>query len=168
MKKLFYLLFLLPLAFLASCNNDDDFPQVDLKFTLNGVYQNESTGAFYAVEGDEVNLGGVSATSLTSQAATVTNPMFYVNGNLIVPFPQEDEENDETVFTYGTINQYFVPEKVNFITTYVTILQVDKSIANGKIVVPITVVANAENLPTEVQERGKGDYSVTMRMNPKD
>ncbi len=168
MKKLFYLLFLLPLAFLASCSNDDDFPQVDLKFTLDGVYQNESTGAFYAVEGDEVSIGGLTATSLTNQAATVTNPSFYVNGNPIIPFPVEDEENDETVFTYGTINQFFVPEKVNFITTYMTILQVDKSIVNGKIVVPITVVSDDDQLPSEVLTAGKGTYSVTMRMAPKD
>lgn len=168
MKKLFYLLFLLPLAFLASCSSDDDFPQVDLKFTLDGVYQNESTGAFYAVAGDEVNLGGVTATSLTNQAATVTNPVFYVNGYPIRPFPVEDEENDQTVFTYGPVNEYFVVDKVNFITTYVTILQVDKSITNGKIVVPVTVVAEEEDLPSEVLSVGKGTYSVTMRMSPKD
>ena len=39
MKKLFYLLFLLPLAFFAACDDDDNLPAVDFTLTLDNVTQ---------------------------------------------------------------------------------------------------------------------------------
>ena len=61
MKKLFYLLFLLPLAFFASCSDDDDLAQVDFSVTLSGVSQVDSK--FYTVVGDTVSVDGVSVKS---------------------------------------------------------------------------------------------------------
>ncbi len=78
MKKLFYLLFVLPLAFFASCDDDDDMAQVDLTLTLSGVTLSE--GDYYAVQGDTIKIDGVNVKSLTNQAATVTGVRDFFDG----------------------------------------------------------------------------------------
>jgi len=153
MKKLFYLLFLLPLAFLASCNDDDDLPQVDFSITISNVALNNN--AFYSVKGDVVTIDNVSVKSLTDQNAYVTGVRYFLNGIPIFgtiesPFICELETKDLSTGTY-TLN----------VTS--TILQVDKSIANGIINYPLIIVDSADDLPTGTTI---GTQTLTTRIQP--
>lgn len=137
MKKLFYLLFLLPLAFFASCSDDDDLPEVDFSITLSNVALENTT--FYAIKGDTVKIDNVSVKSLTDKSATVTNVRYFLNGLPIFgtienPFACEIEAENLSPATY-TLN----------VTS--TILQVDKSIASGVCNYPLVIVESADDLP---------------------
>lgn len=154
MKKLFYLLFLLPLAFLGSCNNDDDVPQVDLTLTLDGVTQNPDNEQFYIVNGTEASVQSLVAESLTDKAAVCTNCVFYIDGLQITDTFIEPFASD--------IPTAILSPGLHYLQARTTILQVDKSIAVGYISIPIQVVASADDLPAGLP--ALGTYSVTMRM----
>jgi hypothetical protein len=154
MKKLFYLLFLLPLALLASCDNHDDLAEVDFKITLSGVTQLDNT--FYAVQGDEANIDAVTVTSLTDQAATVTGVRYFLDGaplfgSLAAPFS-------------CAIPTEVLSAKTHTISIAATVLQVDKSISNAALEFPIVIVEDAEDLPEGAPEIGT--YTLTVRMQP--
>lgn len=162
MKKLLYLLLLMPLAFLASCDNDDDMPQVDLTVTLSNVYQDSSNGDFYYVEDEDQSpliVDGISAKSLLDgKAATVTNVFYYLN-NVVRLFGTEEKP-----FSPVIPADYFA-KGVNYINISATILQVDKNIANCYVEVPVKVVESIDNLPENIGDQGT--YNVTLRMQPK-
>ncbi len=143
MKKLFYLLFLLPLAFLASCNNDDDFPQVDRTLTLSNVYQDSSNGQFYYVETEESNpvIEGIKATSLIDgKQAAVSNVFFTLNTFVRLWGTEEDPMQP-------VIPSEYLQEGVNYINISATILQVDKSMAKCYLDVPLSAVTSEDDLP---------------------
>ncbi len=172
MKKLFYLLFMLPLAFLASCSSDDDFPEVDLTFTLSGVTQYDD--AFYAVRStstgeteeqeplddsasdeEEVKEGviiidGLTAKSLTNQNAAVANAVYWLDGRLWL-----QREIPTAILEPGT----------HIITIEANVLQVDKTLANVQLRYPVNIVASAEDLPADAPEIGT--YSITTRIQAK-
>ena len=157
MKKLFYLLFLLPLAFFAACDDDDNLPAVDFTLTLDNVTQYEK--GFYAVKGDTVIVDGVSVKPIDNgKAATVTGVRYFLDympimtDPILAPFTTKFLTEDLPARTY------------NFGIT-ATVLQVDKSISNVAINVPLTIVENKEQLPEGAPEIG--EYSVTMRIQPK-
>lgn len=182
MKKLFYLLLMLPFAFFASCNDDDDLPQVDLTLTLSGVTQYDN--AFYAVQGDDVATGtevataddesgadsgestesdnvitidGLTATSLTNQNAAVSNVFFFLDGRGLVPAFDEPY--------YCKIPTANLEVGTHVINVTANVLQVDKSIANAALNYPLVVVASADDLPDGAP--AIGTYSVTIRNQSK-
>ncbi|MDE6770436.1 MAG: hypothetical protein K2J78_12000 [Muribaculaceae bacterium] len=159
MKKLFYLLLLMPLAFLASCNNDDDFPQVDLKVTLSNVYQDPTTDKFYYVEDEEaapVIIDGLSAVGVDNNNAAVANVFYSLNNRVPLVWATEEEPT----------KPYIAPadlfEGVNYINISATVLQVDKSMAQCYLDVPLYVVSSTDKLPAEGLILGT--YSITMKM----
>ena len=154
MKKLFYLLFLLPLAFFASCSDDDDLPEVDFSITLSNVALENNT--FYAIKGDTVKIDNGAVKSLTDKSATVTGVRYFLNGIPIFgtienPFVCEIETENLSPATY-TLN----------VTS--TILQVDKSIASGVCNYPLVVVENADKLPAGSTI---GTQTLTVTIQPK-
>lgn len=160
MKKFFYLLFLLPLAFLASCNNDDDFPQVELTLEISNIYQDSSNGKLYYVEGDESPVvDGLTAKSLEAgKGAAVTNVVYSLN---------------EVVRLYGTEENPFTPvipgellsQGVNYLNITATILQEDKSIAYCHSNIPINVVASSEDLPENIGDLTIGKVTINIQNN---
>lgn len=154
MKKLFYLFLLLPLAFLASCSNDDNMPQVDLTLTLDGVTQNPETEQFYIVNGTEASVQSLVAKSLTDKEAVCTNCIFYIDGLQITDTFIEPFASD--------IPTAALSPGLHYLQARTTILQIDKSITVGYISIPIIVVASTEDLPDRLP--ALGTYSVTMRM----
>lgn len=159
MKKIFNLLLLmLPLAFLASCSNDDDFPEVDLTLTLSNVYQDESNGNLYVVEDQEENpvIDSFSAKSLISgKEAAVTNVFFSLN-NMVRLFGTV-EEPAKVVIPIDMMRS-----NKNYLNVSATVLQVDKSMASCFLDVPVYLVEKVENLPANIGELGT--YSITMKM----
>ncbi len=162
MKKLFYLLFLLPLAFLASCNSDDDFPQVKLTLTASNVYQADADGTFYYVESEEtpIVVDGLSAqTLLDGKNATVANVFYSING---LPLFGTEEEPTKPV-----IPANYLREGTNYIHINATVLQVDKSIAQCVLDIPVIAVESVDDLPSTIDQTSMGTYSVSMNIQPK-
>ena len=160
MKKLFYLLFLLPLAFLASCNSDDDLPQVELTFTMSNVYQNGDNGQFYYVMNDETEpqIDGLSAkTLIDGKNAGVANVFYNLNGYVRL-FGTEEKPFQPVVPTE------YLRNGENYINVSAMVLQVDKTMADCAFTVPLNVVESTEDLPATVGELGT--YSCTLRMAP--
>lgn len=137
MKKLIYLLFLLPLGFLASCSDDDNLANVDLNVTLSGVTDLNNT--FYSVSNDSVRIDGVTASSLTDKQAAVTNIRYQING---VPVFGTWEDP----FSISVPNE-LLKTGTNLINVYATVLQVDKSLTSAAVQFPLVVVDSASNLP---------------------
>ncbi len=164
MKKLFYLLLLMPLAFLASCNNDDDLPEVDLKVTLSNVYQDPSTEKFYYVDeegedGEEAAPILIDGFSTVGQNSTVANARFALNNIVPLVWGTEPEEDQSSQLYVPT---EYLREGVNYINISATVLQVDKSIAQCYLDVPVYVVSSTDELPAA--DMTLGTYSVTLKM----
>lgn len=180
MKKLFYLLLVLPLALMASCSDDDDLPQVDLTLTMSGVTQYED--AFYAiggaaaddeaatpqadteVDGDEetlpegvITIDGLTAKSLTNQNAAVANTVYFLDGYLLRP-------SFDTPYVCA-INASALPVGTHTLSVTTNVLQEDKSIANAALNFPLKIVASAEDLPAGAP--AIGTYSITVRSQSK-
>ncbi len=143
MKKLFYsmLLAVLPVMAmsLASCSNDDDLPDVNIALDVeNGTMVD---GTIYVVQGDTLNVTGISVTNNEAgKNAAVTNVRYYVNGyfigeSLFSPFPAYTITDEETpVGSYD-------------LGVACTVLAPDKSIASAALNYPFKVVASADDIP---------------------
>lgn len=150
MKKLLYLLLLVPFALMTSCNKDDDFAPFDMTLTLSGVSQVD--GTFYAVQGDEVSIDNLQVSSQEKQTA-VANVMFYVDGMPLFVTPW----NVDQPLTFSTANLAPGTHNVNVSGN---LLQVDQSIMEFAVNYKLVVVDSQENLPSEAP--ATGTYSQTI------
>lgn len=155
MKKLLLFLFALPLLMFSACSDDDKLPSVNVEMTLSNVSKVGDT--FYAVQGDEITVDGLSVKSLTNKGATVTNVIYrlrqgnefaWITPSMDEPFNYSFSTEDLSVGTYSLV--------VN-----ATILQVDKSITQGYFGYPLQIV---EQLPEGAPELGT--YTVTTTIQP--
>ena len=76
MKKFPYLLLLLPLGFLASCNSDDDLPDVDITVTFDNVVEGED--AIYVVKGDTLKIESITCKGNDNKQAAETGGRTYL------------------------------------------------------------------------------------------
>ena len=154
MKKLLYLLLLVPFALLTSCDKDDDLQPFDLTLTLGGVTQ--SDGVFYAVSGDEVTIEGLTVKPLCDKQTTVANVLFSIDGALIFPNPW----NATGTLTFPT---EVLPLGRNAVNVTGNLLQVDQSIKNFVANFTIVVVESEDELPAGAP--ALGSYSQTITVN---
>ncbi|MEZ3552249.1 MAG: hypothetical protein K1W02_16320 [Muribaculaceae bacterium] len=155
MKKLVYLLLILPFAFVAACDDDDDLPEVEITYTMSNVTQVDNS--FYAIKGDTAIIDNLTVKSLNGNSATVTGVRYYldylpiISNPVVTPFSTWFETED-------------LPAKKYNIGITATILQVDKSISNAAMNVPFILVENKDKLPANAPEIGT--YSLTMKTVP--
>ena len=158
MKKLLYLLLLLPLSFLASCDDDDDMPDVRVDVSMSNVTQYE--GITYVVQGDTLVVNSVTVEPVTGGRATLTGVEYVwdiysqnmgIGYSPIAPFGIRIPTN-----TVGLGN--------HLLQLRTAILQVDKSVANALISYPIKVVESADDIPSTAPE--KGTYTATSTGTP--
>ena len=142
MKKLFYLLLVIPFAMMiSSCSSDKDLPNVDITMSFDNAAVKD--GTVYVLQD-----GVFSITSLTtkavdsSQQSAIVNVRYYWNG-IPAPgltwssFPMEINMADMPLVKNGA----------NILGLNATLLETDKSMANTLIDVPIVAVENEEALP---------------------
>lgn len=159
MKKLFYLLLVLPLGFLFSCSDDNDFPEVKVTTAFEGASYFDNT--IYMVQGDTLFVENISATPLgSSKSATVANlAMFwdwsrvYPNYYALIGIPQPVPGIIATVPGNHLL-------QLNY-----NILQVDKSISTFQSDYKVTVVESEDQLPAGCPE--PGSFSVSYDVQPK-
>lgn len=152
MKKLLYLLLMLPAALFTSCQKDEVKP-FDLTLTVSGVTQ--ENGKFYAVAGEDVTITNLSVTPLGDKATEVANVMFFVDGRPIINLPWEANP-----FTFSTST--LIPGNHTIDVTG-NLLQVDSSIKDFAVSYPLVIVDSEENLPSDAPEIGQ--YSQTVTFN---
>lgn len=156
MKKLLYLLLLLPFGFLASCSDDDDFPSVNITTSFDGGTFYDNT--IYAVVGDTLSVQGIEATPIPgTKNAAIANPVVFWNHTPIYP----------TLFTQA--GQYpsvvCVQPGTAVLSTAFTILQEDKSIATGENQYLVKIVADSSELPSGANP--VGPFQVVNTIQPK-
>lgn len=149
MKKLFYLLLVMPLALLASCDKDEITP-FDMTLTLSGVTQ--ADGNFYAVAGNNVTVDNLKVASSGSDTA-VANVMFFVDGVPLLGTPWD-------VISPWTFSTAGLKPGVHTVDITGNLLQVDQSLKNFAVSYPLVIVENDDNLPADAPDLGT--YSLTL------
>lgn len=137
MKKLLYLLLLMPMFFMASCSDDDDLPAVDLKIEFSGVTSYDNT--LYTVKGDTVTVKRISATALNGKPAGVTNVTYYLDGlpllyTNLAPYSAQ-------------LNTEDLPVGLHAISMSFNILEVDKSISSAITTYRLNIVQSVDDIP---------------------
>lgn len=142
MKKLLYLLLVLPFAMImASCNDDDDLPNVTVTMDFGNAAVQD--GTLYVVQTDTLMLNNIVTKAVDSnQSAVLANVRYfwnYVPAPYLTwsPLPMEIPIAQMPLTESGN----------NLLQMDATLLETDKSIAYTNIVVPIKVVATDEEMP---------------------
>lgn len=155
MKKLLYLLMLLPLGFLGSCSDDDDMPSVDITVSIDNAV--DANGKIYIVSGEPLTVSSITAQGLGGNAAGISGVNYILDHvgmgyTIVSPFG-------------GSINAAYLPVGNHLFTLAFDVLQVDKSIAYAQLSTIVTVVEAAEDLPDGATPT---TVNLTYRLNPKE
>lgn len=156
MKKLLYLLLVLPFALaFTSCNNDDDLPDVNIALNFDNAVVND--GALYVVATDTLEITNIVTTPVEgTKAATLANLRFYWN---YLPAPALTWSNYPIKVPMADMP--LASKGANVLGFAATLLQVDKSIAYTNFNVPVVAVASAEELPDGQQP---GPVTINLRI----
>lgn len=153
MKKLLYLLLLLPLGFFTSCTDDDDLPDVDVAVTISNVVN--SNGYFYVVQGDTLKFDSITIKGNNDKTAVI-NAVTYKWGLSVVGWNPIAPYNFS--FLTGATRDGLYNMELDF-----DIAQVDKTMAFAILDFPIRVVTDASQLPDGMAPQ---TYTLTYRMSP--
>ncbi len=154
MKKLLYLLLLLPLSFLASCSNDDELPSVDVSVTMSNAVRYD--GKIYVVEGQPLSVDSIGVKSLNGKATGITGVNYAldyvgIGYNVVSPFGAK-------------IPAAYLPTGNHLLTLSFDVLQVDKTIAFTRVSTLVKVVPESE-LPAGTTP---GVITLNYTLNPKE
>lgn len=155
MKKLLYLLMLLPLCLgVSSCSDDNDFPSVDLTVKMTGAANVDNV--IYVVQGDPFGIESISVTSLTGKQAMLSSVGYYWDGVLsqVAPAAPYSITWDTSSLGVGS----------HLLQMQTSLLQVDKSLATAVFTYRVQVVASADDLPDGAT---LGTVTNVMTVNPK-
>ena len=151
MKKLFYLLLLLPFSLLTSCDKDDLAP-FDMTLTLSGVTQVD--GTFYAVAGDDVTIENLSVDPVGGKNTSLTNVVFYIDNYPLFSNPW----TPSVMNTFSTAG--FKPG-VHTIGVAGNLLQEDQSIQTFAANYSLVIVESFEDLPADAPTPGSFSQTIT-------
>lgn len=155
MKKVLYLLLLVPFAFLNSCDKEDVAP-FDMTLTMGGVTMADNT--FYTVRGGDVAIENFVAQALGQDKTDVANVIYYLDGQPLLGLP-----GNPFTGIFSTVN---IPAGKHSIGVAGTLLQVDHSIKSFAVSYPLVIVDNEEDLPGGAP--ALGSYSLTLRFADSD
>lgn len=139
MKKLLFLLFLLPLAMFSSCGDDDDVAKVSLNVTFDGLYR--SGNDLYAVSTQPFTILSVTCESLNGKAATLGRVNYLWNGFLA-------GSSIVQPYTYK-FDPATAPLGRSRLTIEAMVYQVDASVSWAALQYNITLVEKESDLPAD-------------------
>lgn len=153
MKKLLYLLLMLPLGFFASCSDDNDLPSVDITVNIENAV--DANGKVYIVEGEPLTVTGIDVKSLNGKASGISGVKYVLDHvgmgyTIVQPFG-------------GSIDSAYLPVGNHLLTLAFDVLQVDKSIAYAQLSTVVEVVASPDDLP---DGSTLGNVALTYHLNP--
>lgn len=149
MKKLIYLLMLLPLAMLGGCHDDDDIPDVNVSISLRDVVVDGNV--IYTVKDTPLKITSISVQGVGSRAL-VTSVAYYWDGvrigwNPIAPFS-------------ATIAGALVPEGNHVLGISMEVAQEGKALGFCATTYNVKAVENEDALP-EGTEPGPATITYT-------
>ena len=158
MKKLLYLLLVVPFAMMiSSCSSDKDLPNVDITISFDNAAVDD--GIVYVLADQEFSITGITTKAVNSdKQSAIANVRYFWNG---IYDPGMTWSNLPMVIDMAEMPQPADGE--NILTLRATLLETDKSIAYTALNVPIKSVASVEDLP-EGSELGQ--TSLTFTNNP--
>lgn len=146
MKKLLYLLLLLPFTLaMTSCNDDDNLPNVTVTMDFGNAAVKD--GVIYVAQNENLLLNNIVTKAIDSnQSAVLANVKYYWNyvpapSLTWSPLPMEIPIAQMPLSESGN----------NLLQLDATLLETDKSIAYANIAIPIKVVPTVEDLPDGMQ-----------------
>lgn len=162
MKKLIYLLLVLPFALaFSSCSNDDNLPDVNVTLTFDNAVA--SDGAIYVVKDATLKLNSIVTTPIdNSKPATLANARFFWNYQ-----PAISMTFSEFPIDIPMADMPLVDKGANLLGINATLLQVDKSIAYTSFNIPIVTVDSESDLP-DGQEPGEAVFTLRIGQSKTD
>lgn len=142
MKKLLYLLLVIPFAMMfSSCSNDNDLPNVDITMSFDNAVVKD--GTVYVLQNEEFSITGLTTKAVDSnQQSAIVNVRYFWNG---YPAPGLTWSNFPMVINMADMPQ---PESGNNILGLdATLLETDKSMSYCTLRIPIKAVDKVEDLP---------------------
>lgn len=142
MKKLLYLLLVLPFAMMiSSCSSDKDLPNVDITMSFDNAAVKD--GVVYVLDNETFSITGLTTKAVDSnQQSAIVNVCYFWNG---IPAPGLTWSSFPMEINMAEMPQ---PEDgENILGLRATLLETDKSIAYTAINVPIVSVESEEDLP---------------------
>lgn len=140
MKKIFYLLLFLPLAFtLASCGNDDEVPDVNLQAKVSDAVVSDNV--IYIVKGETLKIDGITLVNNTGKEAALGVVTYYLDGLVLGQCaiqPYGFEMSTENLRT-----------GMHQISAEMPIYVVDYPVCWGAFSFNINVVESADDLPSQ-------------------
>ena len=145
MKKLLYLLLVIPFAMMvSSCSNDNDLPNVNVTMSFDNAAV--SDGAVYVLQDSPFSITGITTKAVDSnQQSAIVNVKYFWNG---IPAPGLTWSSLPMEIDMAQMPQ--VEKGANILVLQATLLETDKSMAYTTINVPIVAVENEEALPDGV------------------
>ncbi len=146
MKKLLYLLLVIPFAMMvSSCSNDNDLPNVDITMTFDNAVVKD--GTVYVVQDSVFSITSLTTKAVDSnQQSAIVNVRYFWNG---YPAPNLTWSNFPMEIDMAQMIQ---PESGNNILGLdATLLETDKSISYSTSRIPSKAVEKVEDLPDGVQ-----------------
>lgn len=140
MKKLLFLLLALPvLVGFTACDDDDDFPPVDITINIEGATQ--ANGKLYVVQGDNIDISSITMTDNTSKGAVIGAASYFwdyyrVGGTIVNPYSM-------TISTAG------MPIGTHLLQIEVSIYAVDYSPCVGLYSTDVVVVPSVADIPSD-------------------
>ena len=156
MKKLLYLLLVLPFAMMiSSCSSDNDLPNVNVSMTFDNAA--EKDGSIYVVQDSVFSITGLTTKAVDSnKQSAIVNVKYFWNG---LPAP-------DLTWSGFPMEIKLAEEGRNVLSLQATLLEVDKSMAFATINVPIVAVDKVENLPAGLT-LGEATFTVTTAQSSK-
>lgn len=156
MRKLLYLLLVLPFAMImASCSDDDDLP--DVQITMNFGNAAVENGVLYVAQDSILTLNSIETKAMdANQSAALVNARYYWN---YIPAPSLTWSNFPLEIDIDAMP--LTESGNNLFGLQATLLETDKSIAYTNIQVPIKVVASVEDFPAG---QVPGDVQLVMQV----
>lgn len=142
MKKLLYLLLVLPFTMIfSSCSNDNDLPNVDITIAFDNAAVKD--GSVYAVKENGLQITGITTKAVDSNKESALVNIDYFWNRLPAPGLTFGSYPLELNFAEMPL----VEKGANALDLNGKLLEVDKSIANFAVTIPIVVVDSEEDLP---------------------
>lgn len=139
MKKMIYLLLVLPLLGLTACSDDDDIPNVDVTVSIEGATR--VGDVLYVVEGETLSVTSINLVDNTAKGAVIGSASYFW---------------DYYRF-YATINRPYgmslstvdMPLGNHLLEAVITIYAVDYAPCQGYINYKVRIVPSADDIPTD-------------------
>ena len=142
MKKLFYLLLVIPFAMMvSSCSNENDLPNVKITMSFDNAAVED--GTVYVLEGETFSITGISTKAVdTNQQSAIANVRYFWNG-----YPAPEWTWSEMPIEINMAEMPQPESRKNLIGIEATLLETDKSMSYCSLRIPVVAVDAVEDLP---------------------